>query len=243
MSDIPEELQKFDAGNLVTMYRIEVTNVLAIQSIETFLVTPMTEGASAILYGGEIYSPIQMETEGFEWSGTGALPEPVVRLSMVNIQATIISALANWDDLVGARFTRIRTFEKFLDNGSEPDVTKKWPDEVYIIAQKVKQNKLEVEFKLQSSMDQAGTMLPRRDAHRDTCHHTYRQFNVNTNDFDYVNVTCPYRGVASFDINGNPTSASGDVCNLRLLTGCTPRFDSISEPKPALLFPGIARIR
>lgn len=262
MSTLPERLQAFDAGRMVTLYEIDMSDIATIPDtteITVFRFTHTTDDevdipSIAIQYDGNNYVPIQVEATGFEWTSQGQLPQPHVRISAVGLAAAVISALDTFDDLVGAKFTRIRTFERYLDNGSEPDTTQIYPKEIYRIARKTNQSRDILEFDLQSSFDQQGTMLPRRDALRDSCTHPYRTFDAQIaidrpdDPFDYTGVTCPYASLPSFDINGDPIAPSGDVCSKRLGTGCEKRFQPLIDAGlrdniPIQAFPAIGRTR
>lgn len=250
MTDILELIQTFDPGAMVKLYSIDFTNVSSIDTgaDQIFRFSSSTDGAgSAIAFDSNFYVPIQIEESGFEWSGRGQPPNPTISISTVEIAPAILSALELYEDLIGAIFTRIKTFERYLDGGSEPDVLSIFPPETYIIARKSLHNREVLEFELQSSLDQAGTMLPHRPALRDTCTLRYRQFSADAaqanplNPYDTRGVTCPYTGLAAFDFNGNPVAPEFDICSHRLITGCEKRF--VDQDIPIHAFPGIGRVR
>lgn len=251
MTSIPEQLQKFNAEKMITLYEIDYGDLIELNSASStvFRFTNSSDNGSAVLWDSNFYVPIQIEADGFEWTGDGALPTPTIKISAVGISAAITSALLAFDDLLGAKFTRIKTFERFLDNGSEPDVTRIFPLEIYRIARKSVHSKNMIEFEIQSAFDQEGTQLPGRDALRDTCPYIYRRFSAASNEIDPLNpydtsntkVTCPYTDLPAFDINGNPTTPQNDICSKLLSTGCEPRF--VGRDIPGMFFPSIGSVR
>lgn len=194
----------------------------------------LTRLNNQMVFNGNAYAPIALEATGFEWNGTGTLPQPEVQIG--NVNALITGAVIALKDLAGAKFTRIRTFRKYLDDGSSPDPTATFPKDVYRINQKTAHTKVSITFQLASTIDQQGMMLPRRQCIRNTCTQTYRSWNGT--EFVYTNATCPYTGTNYFDINGSVvTDPSKDVCG-KHLTDCKLRFGATS-PLPTRAFPGL----
>lgn len=134
-----------------------------------------------VTWNGATYQRLQLEAEGFEWTGTGQLPRPTLRV--VNVMGTITALLATLPDgLEGARVTRIRTFARFLDavnfpGGVNPYGTpsaQELPREVYYIDRKAAENQQVIEFELAAVFDLAGVMLPRRRVSDNLCGWVYR---------------------------------------------------------------------
>lgn len=72
-----------------------------------------------IVWNGVTYSAFPIEASGFEWNGKGSLPRPRVLVS--NVLGTITALVLAYQDLVGCKFTRIRTLAKYLDAVNFPD--------------------------------------------------------------------------------------------------------------------------
>lgn len=190
---------------------------------------------NTMLFNGYQYVPTNVEAIGFEWNGQGSIPTPKLRVSQVN--RILTGAVITLNDLVGATFTRIRTYRKHLDDGSDPDVDAMFPKEIYRINRKSIQNKLFLEFELAASMDQEGVKIPGRICIKNTCTHRYRIWNAETGSFDYTKATCPYVESASFTNLDQPTSdPSQDRC-AKHLSSCELRFGT--NPLPTRAFPGI----
>ena len=237
MATATELLQDFSAGRIVSLYTLDAT---ARNTSSFFRFTNTTDGAGGpILFDGDTYVPIPIDVEGFEREANGALPRPKIKVS--NANSTLTSVMEEYNDLIGAKLTRVRTFERFLDTGSEPDATQTFGTEIYNISRKTQHNKVFIEFELATSMDQQHLLIPRRQMFRRSCRHRYRHFNTQLDDFDYTGVTCPYSLVPSFDRNGLPCEPEFDQC-AKHLGACQQRFGE-DVPLPIWAFPGMARVR
>jgi lambda family phage minor tail protein L len=127
--------------------------------------TPNTAaGASSILFGGNTYQPLPVAGSGWETSIDGSPPQPTLKVS--NVTKFLQAYLATYKDFVGARLTRYQTLDKYLDNGSSPDSTQTFNMCVYMVEQKTKQNKYEIEFKLSAIIDSPQLKLPRQQVLR-----------------------------------------------------------------------------
>jgi len=71
------------------------------------------ENLHDIVWQGNIYSSFPIEATGFEWSGKGAIPRPT--LTVANITSYLSGILGTYEDLIGSKVTRKRTFAKYLD--------------------------------------------------------------------------------------------------------------------------------
>jgi lambda family phage minor tail protein L len=91
----------------------------------------------------------------------GREEEPCPTLRIANVTRFIQPYLTAYNDLVGARLTRTLTFDKYLDSGTSPDSSQVFGACVYIVEQKTKQTKSEVEFTLSSIIDAPLFKLPR----------------------------------------------------------------------------------
>jgi len=172
-----------------------------------------TQGAAAILHGGLSYAAMSLEAEGFALNGTEQSPTPTITVS--SIGGVVQSLIASFDDLVGARVRRLRTFRKWLDDGSEPDSTARLSDDVFFINRKVNDTKESVTFELSSSLDIDGVMIPfRRILGR--CQAQFKD-----------GVNCPYVGA--------------DTTCLKTVTACGIKFGT-GAVLPFMGFPAIERI-
>ena len=68
-----------------------------------------------VTFGGQFYTPIPMEADGFAYNGQGSLPRPTLRVS--NLFSTITALIATLPNgLEGAKVTRIRTLARYIDD-------------------------------------------------------------------------------------------------------------------------------
>jgi len=198
--------------------------------------TPMAYTATPILWNGNTYSPVPVETTGWQVTGSGTQPTPKIKVANVNLA---FSALAiSLGDLLGATLTRHRTFRRYLDGQTDADPTVKLSEDVYRINQKTAQNKIFIEWELAPSIDQEGRLIPGRPVLQAGCPFRYRVWTGAA--FDYTHASCPYVGATNFDANGNVVATGDlDVPGKRVLNCCKPRFPT--GPLPFGGFPGVAR--
>lgn len=76
-----------------------------------------------VVWQGITYNAFPLEVEGFERSGKGSLPRPTVKIA--NITGLIGALVHEYDDLIGAKLIRRRTFAKYLDSVNYPPARNK----------------------------------------------------------------------------------------------------------------------
>jgi lambda family phage minor tail protein L len=175
-------------------------------------------GLSAyVTFNGQQYVPLPIEAEGFEWSGSGPLPRPTVRVA--NVTGLMGAAVREMEDLIGCKLTRRRTFVKYLDavnfeGGVNPtaDPSAEFTKDVFYVNRKASENKFMIEFELASMLDVQGVKLPKRIVAPNVCSWGYRS------------AECGYVGGPVADKDDNPTTNPElDQCSKRT-TGCKLRF-------------------
>ena len=194
-----------------------------------------------IIWNGQAYLAFPIEATEFEYTGTGSLPRPKLRIS--NIYGTITGIILTLPNgLEGAKVTRIRTLARYLDAANFPDAgilltedsdallledgssilleainptedpTAEFPREIYYIDRKASENRDLIEFELAAAFDLVGVRAPKRQCVSNVCQWTYR------------GAECGYAGNAYFNFNDVPVAAIGqDVCGKRLRS-CELRF-------------------
>jgi len=225
--------QSLTPGDKVNLYTLDL-NPVGVQMILHFTNNVLEDG-SPILFNQIEYAHVDVETSGWEQTGTGPFPRPKVKVG--NVFDFLSGLLYAYNDLVGAKFIRLVTFRQFLDDGESPDPEAYFPPDIYTIEQKTAATKSYLEFTLSAAVDQQGITLPRRKIFRDTCTHSYR-IPKQGGGFTYTKATCPYAGTACFDRHGNTTTPDKDQCGYRL-SDCKLRFPSGALPTRA--FPGVVR--
>jgi phage-related protein len=194
-----------------------------------------------IIWNSQAYLAFPIEATEFEYTGTGSLPRPKLRIS--NIYGTITGLILTLPNgLEGAKVTRIRTLARYLDAANFPDAgilltedsdallledgssilleainptedpTAEFPREIYYIDRKASENRDLIEFELAAAFDLVGVRAPKRQCVSNVCQWTYR------------GAECGYAGNAYFNFNDVPVAAIGqDVCGKRLRS-CELRF-------------------
>ena len=232
---IESVVQEFSPGNLVELYVVDLT-------VFGGGVTRWANAAhsdTAITFDGDIYAPIAIEVDGFEWNGRGAIPTPTIRIFPSD---GIKAAMLAYGDFIGGKLTRIKTFSRFLDGEADANPEEHFPDEIYFFEQKTAFNKNVVEWSLSSVLDQEGVIIPKVPFLKDICQQKYRRWNGTS--FDYVSAAdggCPYNGANYYDVDGNVVAMAADKCGKRL-SECKRRFGDTAV-LPFLAFPGITAYR
>jgi lambda family phage minor tail protein L len=151
------ELQKLEPDALVELFLLDC-------SIFGGAVYPFhnqrAQGAGSVLFGGVTFQPIAMKAKGFAHNGTEQPPTPTITISAIG--GVVAALVEQYDGLVGARVTRIRTFRKWLDDGSEPDSTARVSNDVYFVSRPVSSNRESFTFELESVLAMHGATIPFR---------------------------------------------------------------------------------
>lgn len=234
------DLASMEPSSIIELYEIQTSARLhGADTVYRFSTSVnATSDLGPIVWAGNQYWPFPIEAEGFSYSNKGTLPRPTVRVGNVDGAITAVLEAVNafnpGSDLAGAKFTRIRTTARFLDDanwapGTNPfgtaDPTASMPPECYYVDQKTLECRDLVEFALVARYDLTGIRAPKRQCLR-RCGWIYRGDG------------CGYAGTAYFDENDNPVAtAAEDKCGKRL-NSCKSRFGPASQ-LPYGGFPGI----
>lgn len=151
--------------------------------------TPMQKGiGQKITWQGVDYLPLPIRSEGFSSKGDNELPRPKLQIS--NAELILSKYLKIYNNFVGAKIIRKRTFAKFLDdenfeNGENPffdlstqssaaDLNSQLPDEVFYINRRVTETKEFVEFELSTVFEMDNVFIPNRNVYSRYCTWIYR---------------------------------------------------------------------
>lgn len=229
---ITSEIQKLEPSSVIELFELDLTafggDVVRFHSGTNKLNQNLT-------WAGNEYTRFAIRVSGFEFSSAGSLPRPKVQVS--NYLSAITALILEFDDLLGAKFTRKRTLLKYLDAVNFPsginadaDPDAAFPDEVFYVDRKSIENRDGVEFELACSFDLVGVMLPRRQIIQNICVWKYRGGE------------CGYAGTNYFTTTDAPTTDStADTCGKRL-TSCKLRFGEHAQ-LPFGGFPGADLIK
>jgi lambda family phage minor tail protein L len=128
-------------------------------SIYYFTNQQSTTGGS-ISFGGQAYTPIPIIGTGFDTTTSGTLPKP--SLSIGNVNRTLLAAVDSLGDLVGAKLTRMRTYDKFLDGGTAANSSAYIGPEVWIVEQKTQHDRNVIQWSLTTQIDRMGFRFGRQ---------------------------------------------------------------------------------
>ncbi len=152
MSIIFEELLNSSPFAIIELYELETFAKIhgAANSYYFFAGHNKQNTPAEIVFNGNTYLALPIEADGFEYKGDGGLPRPTVRIANLegNISAILlgINEFNFGNDLIGARFTRVRTLSRFLDGSNwesgtnpygTPNPSETMPSELYYFDRKV----------------------------------------------------------------------------------------------------------
>lgn len=223
------DVQTYEPGSIISLFELDLSALPGGPGEPLYFCPagPNSLGAS-VVWQGITYQSFPIEATGFEWTGKGPIPRPTIRAS--NIAGSITYLLLNYQDMVGAKVVRRRTLVKYLDavnfsgGNTSADPTAHFPDDIFYIKRKVRENKQMVELELGSSMDVQGIMIP------------LRQIIANVCTWQYRSTECGYAGGAVAKVDDTPTADINlDSCGKRL-TSCKKRFGDHGQ-LPTSAFP------
>jgi len=141
-----------------------------------------TNGINGSIYWQGIeYLPFPIQSSGFESKGDGSLPRP--KLAVSNQDFFVSNLIRRYNNLVGAKVIRKRTFAKFLDNQNfsdnknpygSADAAAGLEDQVFYILRRATENRAIVEFELSSPLEIEDVTFPKRSVIARYCGFHYR---------------------------------------------------------------------
>jgi lambda family phage minor tail protein L len=229
---IYKEASKLSQDVIIEMFELDLQRL----GLGIFRFSTTSLDGASISFNGSEYLPAPIEASGFAWDGAGTLPRPTLKMAAKDL--SFLNLVFDADDLVGMPVRRIKTFRKYLDDGSHPGAGISFPVDHFVVERKASQSRHSLAFELSTSLDQQGVKLPKLMILRDTCVQTYRYWTGT--QFQYKGVSCPYTGSNYFKQNGEVTSVMGeDACGKRI-SDCKLRFGDTAI-LPRLAFPGVGR--
>jgi lambda family phage minor tail protein L len=221
---IRQDIQKLAPGVRVELFDLDAT---PLGGTILYFHAGTNAGRQPVMWQAHEYQPWPIEASGFEYNGRGQLPTP--RMRVANIAGAVTALNLAYDDLVGAKVTRHRTFARYLDGAVGADPTAELPLDVFYVERKVGENRVFVEYELASSLDVEGILLPLRQVLQNSCPWVYRGSE------------CTYAGGAVATIDDVATSdPTQDSCGHRLAS-CRLRFGA-AGPLTFGGFPGAGTI-
>lgn len=224
---LDSDFQKLSVTGLVTLYELDATKLGAgifrwhghVSSDSWRIIddTVIDDGATVkrdIIWQGQTYSPMPIQTDGLEVRGDGKASTPSLALAnnIDGVQGAISALCLQYDDFAGARLTVINTMAKYLDaanfaNGN-PQAANEYRKQVWYVEQKTSENRSAVSFELSNPVDFEGARIPSREI-TNYCHWAVHG--------RYRGEECGYTGAARFTDKGVPTTdPAKDKCGGRL---------------------------
>lgn len=133
----------------VELYVVDLTGIGG----GTYRLTP----GPNVVFGGQTYNTFSIKMSAVTRSGDGTPTRPSLEID--NLNKLLLSEIIALGDLVGAKVSRIRTFEKYLDAGSTPDQSAALY-ETYYINQKTNHTPSSITFELVDALELTDGQLP-----------------------------------------------------------------------------------
>jgi lambda family phage minor tail protein L len=230
ISSVYEELAVLGPNAIIELFELQLDTTLHGASTTYYWHNGVNAAVTGnIVFAGNTYVRLPVEATGFDYTSSGSLPRPTLRISNLFSDMTTLLLLVNattpGNDLGGATVRRIRTLKKFLDGEAAADPNARFPTEIWYVDRKSNENRDLVEFELASKFDLAGVMLPQRQIIANVCQWKYR------------GAECGYTGSNYWNVNDQSVGTlAADVCGKRV-ESCKLRFGATAE-LPFGSFPG-----
>ena len=181
------ELQSINPSSLIELFTLELFNNLhGSNDVLRFHSGTKMNTNTDIVWQGNSYQKFPAEATGFEFTSKGQIPRPIFKLAnlvgltkdgqvlTVSDLMILVNQTTAQNDLIGSKFTRIRTLASSLDavnfeGNSNPFGTPnsdELPQEIFFIDRKIQENRSFVEFELVSELDLQGKKIPARQVLR-----------------------------------------------------------------------------
>jgi len=222
ISSVYEELAVLGPNAIIELFELQLDSTLHGASTTYYWHNGVNAAVTGnIIFASNTYVRLPVEATGFDYTSSGSLPRPTLRISNLFSDMTTLLLLVNattpGNDLGGATVRRIRTLKKFLDGEAAADPNARFPTEIWYVDRKSNENRDLVEFELASKFDLAGVMLPQRQIIANVCQWKYR------------GAECGYTGSNYWNVNDQSVGTlAADVCGKRV-ESCKLRFGATAE--------------
>jgi lambda family phage minor tail protein L len=235
ISSVYEELAVLGPNAIIELFELQLDTTLHGASTTYYWHNGVNAAVTGnIVFASNTYVRLPVEATGFDYTSSGSLPRPTLRISNLFSDITglllLVNATTPGNDLGGATVRRIRTLKKFLDGEAAADPNARFPTEIWYVDRKSNENRDLVEFELASKFDLAGVMLPQRQIIANVCQWKYR------------GAECGYTGSNYWNVNDQSVGTlAADVCGKRV-ESCKLRFGATAE-LPFGSYPGSGLVR
>lgn len=180
---------------IIELFDLDLEPITGDANDKFYFTNQLKPDETKIVWQGRTYEPLPIIAAGYEKNTTGQIAQP--SLTVANVMGTFTQVIDSFDDLVGAKVTRRRTFGKYLDGESLADPSQEFPLDIFYIERKTTENALTITWQLASVLDLEGLMLPRRVVTQNYCQWKYRS------------TECGYTGAPVFDSRDQVISTTG----------------------------------
>jgi lambda family phage minor tail protein L len=186
LSEVSQRTVNFDYNGTEPM------NKGVIRVYNDYNLYKLSSNNGKIKFQNNFYYPFPIFAEGFEYTSAGVLPTPTLTLSNTSpdnsynsFHKYIRMQIQSLGDILGAKFTRIKTFLKYLSAENFQDNVNPFnqnpslyemelPRDIYYIDRKSIENKTIIEYKLNTILDLENINLPGRTVLSKKCPFSYR---------------------------------------------------------------------
>jgi len=194
------EVHALEPSTPISLYELDISEIKKNLHLGTSLTIPEDYlrfhnmeviGQETIIFRGEVFHPMPIQTEGFELASDGSMPRPTLTFTSLkgitefakiksNFQA-LKRCILELENMIGAKVTRIRTFLKYLDpentfegvgqfTGTNPEL----PRDIYFVNRKIEESKNFIKLELSSVLELENFKLPGRFCLASRCPWNYR---------------------------------------------------------------------
>lgn len=182
---ISRDLLDLEPAAILEFYRFYYDTINDPESYYPF--HPCSNGIeNPIILNGVSYVPVAVEVEDFEVNIFNRIARPKIRIANVNY--SISQLLRRKNDFKNSKLERIKIFLKYIDDANfegntnpfgVSDPTAEISKDLYIVSQKLQENKSMVEFELTAPFDLENFAVPGRLVLGRYCYWQYRGLGCN----------------------------------------------------------------
>jgi len=182
---------------IVEMFDVDLSGLTNDPADIFYFTNQLKEDGTKVEWKGNVYEPLPIISAGYDKNTNGQIAQP--SLTVANVLGTFTQVVASYDDLVGAKITRRRTLQKYLDGSPQADTLQEFPVDIFYIERKTQETALTITWQLSNVLDLEGVKLPRRVITQNLCLWRYRSSE------------CSYTGAPVFNSRDQVISTAGQT--------------------------------
>lgn len=182
---------------IVEMFDVDLSPITSDPGDIYYFTNQLKQDGTKVQWKGNIYEPLPILSAGYDRNTNGQIAQPT--LTVANVLGTFTAVIRSFDDLVGAKITRRRTLQKYLDGSPQADPLQEFPIDIFYIERKTQETSLTITWQLSSILDLEGVKLPRRVITQNLCLWRYRSSE------------CGYTGAPIYDSRDQLITTAGQT--------------------------------